>query len=565
MLLLSVYNTITDNSPMLSTWKKSPKGKVERQHQRSHYMVMNDPWEYEGVVADRHLTNIEVNTIELRKICMEIDIHKSSSVENISSRILKDAFLAQIDRFRYLVSQIFITGVYPNLWKIANIIPLQKDGNVHSVNNLRPISLLPLPSKIVEKIIHDRMMHHLEFNGYLDTKQGGFRKNNSTVNTVSYLTNDIFNNMNKREITMATYIDMAKAFDTVNHTILLNKLEKLGIVGNLLKLLKNYLVDRKQSTTANGYTSDVDNVTCGIPQGSTVGPLMYIIYVNDVISSIRNCDYYLYADDTIIYTSGSLQDCTQRLMTDLAQFKRWCNMNKLTLNVKKTKYSIFGLKSQTRKILNHELFIDTTKIDRVYTYKYLGITLDVNLNYNKHLENVIKSISYKSLLLAKIRKYISTDVAIRIYKTMILPVLEYGDILYDGTNMKLTGKLQTLQNRCLRTCILPMQHIPTIRLHEICSIGKLEMRRKMHLQLYMFKQKHNVTIVNNRNVHTRAHEALLYTTLKPNSEKYKNNVFYKGALAWNSLSVQIRKTQTYSSLKDILNERLILAVVPRRH
>ena len=106
-------------------------------------------------------------------------------------------------------------------------------------------------------------------------------------------------------------------------------------------------------------------------------------------------------------------------------------------------------------------------------------------------------------------------------------------------------------------CILPQQHVPTIRLHEICKIGNLRMRREMHLQLYMYKQKHNMEIVNNRNVYTSAHDAVLYTTLKPNSEKYKRNVYYKGAIAWNSLSVQIRKTQTYTCLKDLLNERLI--------
>ena len=188
----------------------------------------------------------------------------------------------------------------------------------------------------------------------------------------------------------------------------------------------------------------------------------------------------------------------------------------------------------------------------------------MNLNYNKHLENVIKSISYKSLLLAKIRKYITQDVAIRIYKTMILPVLEYGDVLYDGVNKKLIGKLQTIQNRCLRTCLLPQEHTPTIRLHEICGIGNLVMRRKMHLQLYMFKQKHNVDLVNNRTVCTRAHDAILFITKKPNSEKYKINVFYKGALAWNSMSVQIRRSQTYTLLKDVLNENLIQAIIPCR-
>ena len=187
-------------------------------------------------------------------------------------------------------------------------------------------------------------------------------------------------------------------------------------------------------------------------------------------------------------------ECTNRLTQDLTSFKHWCNINKLTLNVKKTKYTVFGLRSQAKQIRHHVLYIDDIKIDGVPTYKYLGITLDANLTYNRHLENIIKTISYKSLLLAKMRKYITREVAITIYKTMILPVLEYGDILYDGTNMKLIGELQILQNRCLRTCVLRNQHIPTIRLHEICNIANLKMHRTMHLQLYMYKQKHNLNI-----------------------------------------------------------------------
>ena len=147
---------------------------------------------------------------------------------------------------------------------------------------------------------------------------------------------------------------------------------------------------------------------------------------------------------------------------------------------------------------------------------------------------------------------------------MIVPVLEYGDTLYDGANLKLTGKLQILQNRCLRTCLMPNQHIPTIRLHEVCNIAKLNMRRKMHLQLYMYKQKTNLGIVNTRNISTRIHDAIIFTTKKPNSEKYKLNVLYKSAMAWNSLNVVIRKSQTYIILKNILNEKLISEIVPNR-
>ena len=360
------------------------------------------------------------------------------------------------------------------------------------MNELRPISLLPLPSKILENIIHNRLIEHLESNEYLDKYQGGFRKNNSTMNSTVKFTNDIFNAVNSRDLTLATFVDMAKAFDTVNHAILLQKMELLGISGNILKLFRNYLNDRKQSTLANGIASGLANVTCGIPQGSTVGPLMYIINMNDVSTSLKYCKYQLYADDTVLYLSGNIvniDDVTNRLCMDLKSFKTWCDMNKLTLNVKKTKYITFGLKSQTRRVVNHTVMIGDIRIERVHTYKYLGITLDMNLNFKKHLEICIRSASYKAMLLSKVRKYITKDAAIRIHKTMILTLIDYGDVLYDGSNQKLLKKIQTLQNRCLRTCVYKTYHISVDNLHEICTVSTLDKRRIMHLKLFMFKQK----------------------------------------------------------------------------
>ena len=180
--------------------------------------------------------------------------------------------------------------------------------------------------------------------------------------------------------------------------------------------------------------------------------------------------------------------------------------------------------------MNHRLCIDNTPIERVKSYKYLGITLDATLNYNCHLNNCLKLASHKAFLLSKIRKYITFEAALRIYKTMILPIIEYGDILYDGSNSKLLGKLQTTQNRCLRLVYYRQYHVPVIFLHEICMNSKLGLRRYMHLLLFMFKQKSNVEIVNSRVINTRIHNALLFITEKPNSEKYKNNVLYKAAV-----------------------------------
>ena len=508
-------------------------------------------WTYEGVKSDIKLHDIVVSEAEIIKACNDININKASSVHNLSSRIIKDAFLCVPNVITHLIQTSITTGLFPDMWKIANIVPLQKGGDKSNVTNLRPVSLLPLPSKIIERVIHDRVMFHFERNNILEGNQGGFRKKHSTMDTIAKFTNDIFNGMNKRNITLAAFIDLAKAFDTVNHKILIQKLETLGITGNLLKLFINYLTNRKQITTIENKSSQFRDIVCGVPQGSILGPMLFLVYVNDISSVIKKCKYQLYADDTVIYLTGqTLDECTESVEPDLNRFVSWCKGNALTVNTKKSKYVTFGLKSQTRKIRNHILLMDKVRLERVASYKYLGVQLDMNLNFHKYLQDCIQRTSFKIYMLSKIRNYVDFNSAITIYKTMILPVLEYGDIAYDMADKKSLGKLQTLQNRALRICVNRNVHVPTIRLHQLCKIAKLEVRRIAHLRMFMFNQRENELIVNRRNVFTRAHDAPLFITYKPNNEKYKRNIFYNGAIHWNELSVKSRNTQKYDNFKE---------------
>ena len=517
----------------------------------------NTPWSFDGVEVGNKLEDIVATREEVLKLCKDIDTNKSSCIDDISSRVLKDALIHLNDKFTQLINKSFHLGIVPDLWKCAKVSPLFKGGDRNFVTNFRPVSLLPLPSKIIEKIVHNRMTVFFDENDILDPNQGGFRKKHSTIDTIAHLTNDIFNGINSGKLTMSCFIDMAKAFDTVNHVILCKKICKLGLAGNILKWVKNYLCQRKQCTYANGTMSTYLNISCGVPQGSILGPLFFIVYVNDIKSSLKACKYLLYADDTVLYLTGNLEQSTIDLQTDLSNFKKWTDKNQLTMNVKKTKYVVFGLKSKTRKVGNHSMFINDHRLERVTSYKYLGLTLDMNLNYNKHLENCLKLISHKAFLLNKIRLYIDTNTAITIYKTMILPILEYGDVIYDGANQKLLNDLQTSQNRILRICLQRNYYTSTILLHRICNINKLKDRRVMHLNLYMFKQKGNVDIVNTRNVCTRAHDAVLYTTIKPNNEKFKRNIFYKGALSWNTLPVSDRNVDRYEVFKDIQKKKVL--------
>ena len=203
------------------------------------------------------------------------------------------------------------------------------------MNNLRPISLLPIQSKLLEKIVHKRLLAHLHENELLDDKQGSFRPNHSTVDTIVKFSENLYKNINQGQTTIDVYIDLRKAFDTVNHKFLLDKLYLLGVRGTNFMWLENYLQDRTQCTLANNIISAELDIKCGMSQGSVLGPLLFLTYVNDMQNILVNSKHYLYADDTVIFISGeNTVDVVNKLQTDLDKYDRWCRY-RLTVNTKK--------------------------------------------------------------------------------------------------------------------------------------------------------------------------------------------------------------------------------------
>ena len=272
--------------------------------------------------------------------------------------------------------------------------------------------------------------------------------------------------------------------------------------------------------------------------------------MNDMQNVCEKSKYLLYADDTVIFNTKDINQATAEVQSDLGRFKSWCDENQLTMNVKKNKYVIFGLRSQTKKLSHHELYIRDQKLQRVATYKYLGMILDMNLTFSNHLQQIQNVISQKCLLLSKIRKYINIHTSIILYKSMISPIMEYGDVIYGGAKGKQIQQLQKIQNRILRICIYTNVYIEKEQLYILCKTSKIEVRREVHLNLFMYKQQGNVDIINKRKVNTRAHDALLFTTHKPQNEKYKQNVHYRGAISWNNLPSIERNIPEYEKFKN---------------
>ena len=336
---------------------------------------MNDPWAYAGPNIDLTLNDtFYVETNELLKILGDIDCTKSSAIAHVNSRVLKDALICLIDQFKHLLNLSFRLGIFPNDWKKALITPLPKDGDLTMCNNYRPISLLPLPGKIAEKIAHNRLMEYFENNELLNKKQGGFRKNNSTVNSISEFTHEIFTAINNKYISLATFIDFSKAFDTVNHTILLEKMKIYRIKNENFQWIQNYLTNRQQSTIVNGIASDKMDITCGVPQGSILGPLLFLIYINDLSCIATNTSMYLYADDTVLLTNDdNIDDCKNSMQRDIIKIANWCRSNKLSLNIKKTKCMLFGSRERLKNTVCPNIYINDILLDSVHQYKYLGV------------------------------------------------------------------------------------------------------------------------------------------------------------------------------------------------
>ena len=487
-------------------------------------------------IADAH-TDFE----EVHGLCKEINASKSSAIDMLSSKVLKDAFLVLTLQLVYLFNLSLQTGIFPSKWKIATVIPLFKGGSKDDVSNYRPISLLPLPGKILEKIVHARISLFLEANNLLCDEQYGFRKNRSTTHSITNLTNSILDAVNKQETCLAVFIDLKKAFDTVNHSILIRKIDQVGIKGDLLRWVDNYLHKRAQRTFANNILSSTAPVICGVPQGSILGPLFFILYINDVKQYIKDVNIGLYADDTVLFSKNAnwllAQENLQIMLND---FVKWSGKNELTINSQKTKFMVFGSRSKVKKAKNAKLAINNTKIQLVPSFKYLGFTMDPVLSYSNHISTLLNVVSHKSYMMAKIRRYISEYSAIRIYKAMLLPYFDYADIIYDKANQNGLDKLQRVQNKCLKMCLLSDARTSTDYVHERTKVPKLENRRKVHLRNYMFQMKTHVDLLCSSDIGTRSRDAPLFTTKIPKCEAYKRSVLYNGAVEWNSLSVELR-------------------------
>ena len=487
------------------------------------------------------MEDVEITLPEMEKIVKNINTNKSSAIPNLSSKVLKDAFLVILPQLVFMYNLSFTTDVFPEVWKVANVIPLKKGGDPTDVTNLRPISLLPLPGKLAERIVHTHVISFIEEKGLLNQNQGGFRKNKSTISTTAKFIDDILLGMNDKQYTVAAFIDLKKAFDTINHEILIRKLPHFGFNNNIIRWVENYLQNRKQKCIVNGKTSMEAGIVCGVPQGSILGPLLFLLFINDLDQDLLHSKVLLYADDTVLYASHEDEDSAHLwVANDLNLLTNWCYNNQLTVNISKTKVMLFGTRNMLKRGKRKDTFINGTKLQYVSHFNYLGIKLDCSLTFELHAAESLKMVAHKLYLLSRVRKFITTEQAITIYKSKIIPYFDYGDIFPMNITSKTRQKLQRVQNRALRICIEAEGRTNVNALHNTCYVNKLDDRRATHLLNFVYKRAQNVSYCTEGARNLRRYDAPILKEIKSNNKNFESSVLYQGALHWNGLDVETR-------------------------
>ena len=384
----------------------------------------------------------QVSTKEVVSIINKLKNKTSSGKDEISNKLLKSIKDEISEPLTVIINQSLLTGIFPEKLKIAKVKPLYKKGDKCCFNNYRPISILPTISKVFERVMYTQLYNYFNVNNLLTEQQYGFRSKHSTELASIKLVDYIIMEMDDPKTTKTpttVYLDLSKAFDTLNYDIFVSKLEYYGIIGIPLALIKSYLINRFQYVQYENMTSELLEIKTGIPQGSILGPLFFSILINDLVNSSRLFSFFMYADDTTIYFNLEDFPANNReiaINKELDKVNVW--LNKLTLNVEKTKCMFFRKKRTPEKI---SLSIDNKSIDAVSHFNFLGLLIDENLSWKYHITMVTNKLSKISGVLHRLKYIYPQHVLVAIYKSLFVPHLNYGSLLW-GHNFDTVFKLQ---------------------------------------------------------------------------------------------------------------------------
>ena len=501
-----------------------------------------------------------------------MDINKATGTDMIGPRLLKLAAPYIVGEITFICNHSINNSIFPTKWKEAKVTPLHKSGPHDDVNNYRPISILPILSKVLEKHVHDSLSEYLQEFSLLHKTQSGFRTQHSCETALINMIDSWLNAMDKGKIIGVVLVDFKKAFDLVDHQILLNKLDIYGIKDEALMWFNTYLTNRKQQVSVNNTKSDFKQISYGVPQGSILGPLLFLLFINDLPLYTDNVTTDLYADDTTLYDiQDSLEQIENNLQIAINNLHIWCQNNGMILNSAKTKVMLVTTNQKRQRLNNDNLDLNFNNepLTMITNEKILGVYVDNNLTWSEHIKRLTKKIASRIWLLSKIKKFLNQTHRVLFYKSYIQPHIDFCNIVWGNSSETNKLKILRLQKRACRV-ILDYNVDDINEAMKTLKIMSVYDRFYLRKAKFMFKVYNNLTPqyisdhftlrneVLDTNVSLRSSTAGCFVPPKPRTEYFKNSLRYSGCLLWNGLPAHVKNAETTDTfhsrcIKWILN------------
>ena len=444
-----------------------------------------------------------------------------------------------------------------------NIVGCDQTNKQTSPNNYRPISILPVLSKVLEKHVHESLSEFLHTYNLLHKTQSGFRTQHSCETALVNMIDLWMNAIDSGKMVGVVLVDFKKAFDLVDHQILIDKLEIYGIKGEALSWFNTYLTNRKQQVAINNCKSDFKQISYGVPQGSILGPLLFLLFINDLPLYTSNVFTDLYADDTTLYdVQDSMEQIGNTLQSSLNNLQIWCRSNGMILNSSKTKVMLVTTYQKRQRLTNDQFDLTYNKesLNMISNDKILGVFVDNNLTWSNHIKHLTKKIASIIWLLSKIKKFLSQAHRVHFYKSYIQPHIDFCNIVWGSSSEVNKLKIFRLQKRACKVIldynvddsIEAMNSLKIMSIYDRLYLRKAEFMFKVYNNIALAYISENFTLRNNENtnIQLRSSSAGCFIPPKPRTECFKQSLRYSGCLIWNSLPEEVKNAQTISTFHN---------------